>query len=416
MNSAWLLAGAFALTSSILLFRLLHHRRERHRLLAWLRNPEQEIPNGTGAWIEVFSAQQQLYKAERKQRTQFINQLERFQKAAEALPDGILLLDSHAYIEWMNSAAAEHLGLHPDRDIGTQIGHLIRNTEFHDFFDRFQVGKAGAPFLLALNGEQPLRTLSLHMVSFSETGILLLSRDVTEIAKADTVRRDFIANVSHELRTPITVISGFLEQLTGNDRPPESVSQRFIGLMAEQAQRMSRLVEDLLTLSRLETGSEPLREDVVDVPGIVHSVLAEGQALSKGRHTIAIIHICSARLRGNADELRSAFGNLVSNAVRYTPAEGTISLSWRLDMDIPTFIVNDTGIGISSEHIPRLTERFYRVDKGRSTVTGGTGLGLAIVKHVAARHQGSLAIRSQIGQGSSFILSFPVSRCVKTAD
>jgi two-component system phosphate regulon sensor histidine kinase PhoR len=231
----------------------------------------------------------------------------------------------------------------------------------------------------------------------------------------EATHRDFIANGSHELRTPLTVITGFLEQFN-SDQPPEGEAARsFFGLMTAQAERMNRLVADLLTLSRLENSPQPPRDDTIDMPRMLQALRVEALALSGGQHQIVIDTPCTDQLRGGADEIRSAFGNLVFNAVRYTPAGGTITLSWR-HAKTPTanhaleFVVTDTGIGISTEHIPRLTERFYRVDKGRSTASGGTGLGLAIVKHILVRHGGQLKIKSEPGQGSVFSACLPASR------
>ncbi|MDP2752549.1 MAG: phosphate regulon sensor histidine kinase PhoR [Rhodocyclaceae bacterium] len=410
MNGLSWLALSLGVACLILLRTCLSHARQREQLLTWLRDPSLEIPDGHGAWQAVFSAEQQKRKIERREHTLLTAQLERFHRAAEALPDGVVLLNDQTHIEWLNAAAAHHLTLNVDRDVGTAIGQLLRTTDFHHFLARFRRGKTVTPLLLTM--ETHSLTLSLQLVSFSETGILLLSRDITEIARTETLRRDFIANVSHELRTPITVIAGFVEQLMNPQPPSPEMARYFIGLMADQSQRMNRLVEDLLTLSRLESGQEPLREDIVDVPKLIQQILAEGRALSKGRQTVEVGTLEATFLRGNPDELRTAFGNLVSNAVRYTPEGGRITLNWFIQKNNPTFLVTDTGIGVSAEHIPRLTERFYRVDKGRSTATGGTGLGLAIVKHVTARHQGTLEIHSQPGQGSRFVLVFPAQRQV----
>lgn len=405
-----IVAVLLGVTCLILLRICVSHARQRKQLLAWLRDPSQDIPDGEGAWQAVFSAEQQKRKVELRERADITAQLERSHRAAEALPDGVVLLNAQTHIEWLNAAAARHLNLNSDRDVGTAIGQLIRTTDFHHFLAHFRRGHADASCLLTI--EVPPLTLSLQWISFSETGILLLSRDITEIARTETLRRDFIANVSHELRTPITVIAGFIEQLMNPVPPSPEMARYFIGLMADQSRRMNRLVEDLLTLSRLESGQEPLREEIVDVALLIRQVLAEGQALSQGRHIIEVEPQEPILLRGNPDELRTAFGNLVSNAVRYTPEGGRITLNGFIQKNTPTFLVTDTGIGISAEHIPRLTERFYRVDKGRSTATGGTGLGLAIVKHVMARHQGTLEIHSQPGQGSRFVLVFPVQHQV----
>jgi two-component system phosphate regulon sensor histidine kinase PhoR len=250
------------------------------------------------------------------------------------------------------------------------------------------------------------------LTPFADTGTLLISTDVTERVRTELIHRDFIANVSHELRTPLTVITGFLEQFNSAAPPDGKAARTFLGLMAEQADRMNRLVADLLALSRLENSDQPPRDETVDVPALLESLRTEALALSAGKHQIEIAETSASKLRGSTDELRSAFGNLLFNAVRYTPAEGKITLAWRKVDGAPTFSVTDTGIGIPAEHIPRLTERFYRVDKGRSTAAGGTGLGLAIVKHVLARHGGSLHIQSVPGQGSTFSARLPADRII----
>ncbi len=385
---------------------------QRRALRAWLEAPDtQPIPDGRGAWRAVFSALQRLRKEERKRQSVIAAALERFRLAAEALPDGVILLDNHYYIRWLNSAACRQFMLEADRDVGTLAEQLIRQTEFHAFLAAYRGGAAPDPILLRVGINGTDRILSVVLIAFAD-GTLLLSRDVTELERSKTVHRDFIANVSHELRTPLTVITGFLEQLTDEAAPDPETVRGFHKLMAEQADRMNRLVADLLTLSRLENDCQPPRDESVDMSALLTSLVADAQALSGGRHTIATVEVAPSRLRGSADELRSAFGNLVFNAVRYTPAGGTITIDWRIADGSPLFAVTDTGIGIPPEHIPRLTERFYRVDKGRSTAAGGTGLGLAIVKHVLARHGGTLQIRSVPGQGSTFCARLPAERLI----
>lgn len=354
---------------------------------------------------------QRFRKSEQRGRATLGASLERFRLAAQALPDGVLLLDLPGRIEWMNPAAARHLGLEFDRDVGILIEQLIRRSEFFDYLARFRAGGELPPLVLTVGEDRGRRVLSLTLIPFADEGTLLLSRDITDIARTEAMRRDFIANVSHELRTPLTVISGFLEQMTSSDAIPKETTDAFLRLMTDQARRMTGLVEDLLTLSRLECDSEPPVSEPIDIASMMESLRAEAEALSGGKHIIQIGEMAPERLLGNADELRSAFGNLLSNAVRYTPPEGRIEITWRIDAGCPTLTVADNGIGIPKEHIPRLTERFYRVDKGRSSSTGGTGLGLAIVKHVLVRHQGTLVIKSDIGQGSSFSAVFPPGRC-----
>ena len=398
------------LTAFILAVLLVRQTQQRRMLLTWLKDPQQhEIPDGIGAWREVFSQLQRLRKEELKIRNVLGGNLDRFLLAAQALPDGVILLDADSHIEWLNVAACEHFGLDARRDIGTLVVQLIRQTEFSDMFADFKSGKDIGPLVIKLGTNGSRRMLSLMLVSFADSGIMLLSRDISEIARAETMRRDFIANVSHELRTPLTVISGFLEQLTSEPAPGNPING-FLLLMSEQAQRMNRLVDDLLRLSRLENTTEAPRDDELDVGELMTSLLTEGRLLSRERHNIEIGYVCECRIRGSNDEIRSAFSNLVSNAVRYTPSGGSITLSFEGQGPQLAFSVTDTGIGIPAEHIPRLTERFYRVDKGRSAETGGTGLGLAIVKHVLARHQGTLSIRSKVGEGSTFTAYLPAER------
>jgi two-component system phosphate regulon sensor histidine kinase PhoR len=259
---------------------------------------------------------------------------------------------------------------------------------------------------------RPNMALEVRVIEVERTRLMVISRDITQREQVDAMRRDFIANVSHELRTPLTVVNGFMEILLDAQHEDEATRRHHLTLMQEQAQRMSRLVEDLLTLSRLESSESSLAEEVVDVQALMRDVAAEATALSHGRHRIEL-QPARAHLRGNPEELRSAFANLVSNAIRYTPDGGAITLAWRAEADGGgRFEVRDTGIGVAPEHIARLTERFYRVDKSRSRETGGTGLGLAIVKHVLLRHDARLDIQSELGAGSTFAAVFPASRIV----
>lgn len=396
---------------------LVRQVRQRRQLRRWLDAPQGELPDGSGAWREIFSRLQRLRKEEHKAHLLLKSRLDHFHQAVRALPDGVILLDGDGHIQWLNPAACGHFGLDATRDIGILAEQLIRGIGFQTLLADFRAGRDVLPLALPINeGMTGKRILSVSLIAFADTGTLLLSHDIGEIVRAENIRRDFIANVSHELRTPLTVISGFLEQLTADSPPPPESTRRFLSLMSDQALRMNRLVGDLLTLSRLENAADPPREDRVDVPALMDSLLAEAQALSGGRHTIEPGVIAPIRLRGSADEIRSAFGNLVSNAVRYTPAGGRIVIAWQEDGEELLFTVTDNGIGIPPEHIPRLTERFYRIDKGRSTATGGTGLGLAIVKHVLARHQGQLRIESKIGTGSTFCACLPCERRIAGRD
>jgi len=403
-------------------FVLVHgyHLWQLARLRNWLAQQAREeggsvgtapLPDALGPWGDAFAALFRLHRADRAARRYLTVTLEHLRQAAEALPEGVVLLDKALRIEWVNPQSARDLGIHPERDRGTLITHLVRDPEFIAY-----LAVGGDSIVLHRSGE-PARTLSVAVVPFAERGRLLISRDISAIEQANTVRRDFIANVSHELRTPLTVIVGFLENLLdeasatdSTDSAAAKAHQSALALMSEQAGRMQQLVNDLLTLSRLDEYHMPEHEETVDVPTMLEELLKEGIALSAGRHTITTNVSTMVHLRGNPQELRSAFTNLVSNAVRYTLEGGKITLRWKLIGDQPVFEVADTGVGISQEHIPRLTERFYRVDKGRSSATGGTGLGLSIVRHVLLRHGARLEIKSKVSKGSTFRVIFPNDR------
>jgi two-component system phosphate regulon sensor histidine kinase PhoR len=321
----------------------------------------------------------------------------------------VVILDGSFAIEWLNATAEGQLGLSMAMDAGSPITNLLREP---DFVRYVQAGRFTEPLIL-----HPLRspehTLALQIVPYGAQR-LLLSRDITHLFKLETMRRDFVANVSHELKTPLTVVSGFLETL--RDCLPElpaAEAERFLTLANEQAMRMQRLVEDLLALSALETGSPPPAEERVGLDELLAEVAEEARALSSGSHLIEVSSASGVGLLGSRSELRSALGNLASNAVRYTPAGGAIRIAWEAGADGGGAVsISDNGIGVESQHLPRLTERFYRVDRSRSRESGGTGLGLAIVKHVLTRHQAVLDITSQLGRGSTFSARFPPHRVV----
>ena len=394
---------------------LLHavHVYQLARLQRWLQSPKvEDLPDPWGTWGVVFASAYRALRYEARKRDAVDKELELFTQAAQALPDGIAMLDSGDQLLWCNDTAAAHLGLQTGRDYGLRLTNIVRVPRL-------------AAFLQSASPEETLdyrpahnagQLLSLKAIPFSDGRKLLVSFDITKIERADTTRRDFIANVSHELRTPLTVIHGFLEHMSDAPVMPAEQARRHIALMVQQSDRMLKLVDDLLMLSRLEGGDSPQREERVDISALLQGLAEDARALSAGRHTIEMTVETvegGAALTGSTDELRSAFGNLASNAVRYTPQGGTVTLTWSIDeQHRGLFSVRDTGIGIAAEHIPRLTERFYRVDRGRSRETGGTGLGLAIVKHVLLRHQAALEIQSEPGTGSEFRIVFPPWRSV----
>ncbi len=398
-------AGLWIALIAIGLFFALH-LHYLSTLGAWLEQPSLEtIPEGWGSWSEVFN---RLYKA---RRTSEVNarRLEeseaRFRRTISALPEGIVLVDAALQIEWCNPVAEQHLSIQLRADQGLRVTNLVRDPSFIAYMTS---GSFDEPLLFRPLAN-PALALSIRVIEFEPARSIIMSRDVTQAERLDAMRRDFVANVSHELRTPLTVVNGFLETLLDAEPPLDETRQRHLQLMHEQASRMNRLVEDLLMLSRLEAEETPLAEDDVDVPALVAELEAEARALSGGRHQIASTAE-PIRVRGSRDELRSAFGNLVSNAIRYTPSGGRIALGWRKYEDGAVFEVQDSGIGIAPEHLPRLTERFYRIDRSRSRETGGTGLGLAIVKHVLMRHHGRLLVDSEVGRGSTFRAWLPGTR------
>jgi len=314
-----------------------------------------------------------------------------------------VLIDATLQIDWCNPVAEEHFGISLRADQGLRLTNLVRGPEFVGYMTSARFDQA------LIFQPRPGLSLEVRVVEFETARSIVITRDITQREQVDAVRRDFIANVSHELRTPLTVVKGFLEMLVDAQPNDGTTGQHHLQLMHEQAQRMHRLVEDLLTLSRLESRESPLYDEVVNVAQLVREVADEARALSLGRHQIRV-DAGPGFVRGSREELRSAFGNIVSNAVRYTPEGGVISLSWREDVNGGRLEVRDTGPGIAPEHIPRLTERFYRVDKSRSRETGGTGLGLAIVKHVLLRHGGHLDVQSEVGAGTTFSAVLPTDR------
>ncbi|MGH8802202.1 MAG: phosphate regulon sensor histidine kinase PhoR [Casimicrobiaceae bacterium] len=380
------------------------------RVAEWAAGPpDTRVPDGLGAWGPLLTLIHRRVRARNAYERELRNVIARFEAAAAAMPDGVVLLDAGYRIEVANARAQALLGLDPVHDRGRPIANLVRQPAFLAYLE---AGDFGDPALVP-SGRDPGRMLALQLIPFAAGRKLLMARDVTEREAVARMRREFIANVSHELKTPLTVIAGFVETLQDLELDPPQRS-RFLGLMAEQARNMQRLVADLLTLSALESDDHPIVDEPFDVAPLMRSAAEEARVLSRGRHAIEVDPGPAAIIRGSRDELASALGNLVSNAIRYTPAGGQVMLSWRIEPDgSGVFSVTDTGIGIASESVPRLSERFYRVDRSRSRATGGTGLGLAIVKHVALRHEGELRIESERGTGSTFSIWLPASRVVR---
>ncbi len=390
-----------------------------YRVRSWLRKGDLGMaPNMSGWWGVVLDRARKLLRDRDRSLDASDQRLKDFLSAIQASPNGVVMLDAYAQIEWCNQTAATHLGIHPERDLMQRVGNLLRDPVFAAYM---AVEQPVEPVVLAgyrHRIERPVR-ISLQRHRYGEGKQLLLTRDVTLLEQAEAVRRDFVANVSHEIRTPLTVMSGFIETLQTLDLTADEQT-RYLALMGLQANRMQGLVEDLLTLSRLEGSPVPSFENVLPLQRLLQSCEQEARGLSQtiasGEEKQDIQFDLSPKLidvvvMGEVREIQSALSNLVSNAVRYTPAGGRIQVVVEPgDEGALWMTVSDTGAGIAAEHLPRLTERFYRVDRSRSRDSGGTGLGLAIVKHVMQRHGGSLLITSQVGKGSQFKLVFPANR------
>ncbi len=366
------------------------------------------MPIGAGAWEDVFATIYHEQRRHNRSKIQLSSALDRFRHAASALPDGVVLLDDDNKIEWCNKPAEQQLGLMLKQDINKPIVYLVRNAEFIKYLEHH----VDIEPIKLMSWIRLDVTLEIQLVAFGSSQKLLISRDVSQQEKLEHMRRDFIANVSHELRTPLTVVGGFLETLSDMDGAVPENLRNYFGMMQEQTSRMRLLIEDLLTLSQLESGATSPDEAELDVYALLSNILNEAKSLSNGQHTISLEANQTLALVASNQELHSAFGNLVGNAVRYTPDGGSISIKWEEKNQEAIFSVTDTGLGIEQQHIDRLTERFYRVDRSRSRGTGGTGLGLSIVKHILNRHQARLEIISEYGKGSTFKAVFPKTRIV----
>ena len=406
-GAAWALVVLALGWGAILAFHLVN----LDRLTRWAATAaETPVPEGSGPWRPAFSALYRRARTRRAHERDLANLIERFQSAAEAIPDGMVVLDTANRIKWANARAQSLLGLDLDQDIGAPLMNFVRQPEFVRYLE---ADDHRDPIVIDSQRDADV-TLSIQIVPFGVAEKLLIGRDVTQLESVARMRREFIANVSHELKTPLTVISGFVETLQELELD-ERQRVRFLQLMQEQAASMQRLVEDLLTLSALESEQNSLTDEQFAIVPLLLHISADAKGLSQGQHQVLLDIGDAAMVMGGRDELASAFGNLVSNAIRYTPAGGTITLAWRVTPDGEgVFFVTDTGIGIGPEHLPRLTERFYRVDRSRSRATGGTGLGLAIVKHVLLRHQAELEITSETGKGSTFSVRLPARRVQRT--
>jgi two-component system phosphate regulon sensor histidine kinase PhoR len=405
------LVGSFFSSSAlgaaiVLALYLLFQFRHLLSVLRWLRSDQvAQAPDLSGPWGDLVAMIARLFRRKQFHKQRLLRLLRELRRSTAAMPDGVVVLNPEAEILWFNRTSARLLGFRGKSDFGMRIENLVRQPEFVRYL---RDGNYSAPIIVraGVGGEQ---FLSLQIVPYGAGQLLTLVRDVTREARLEAMRKDFVANASHELRSPLTVISGYLETLT-QDSEIDPMLQGPLQEMRRQALRMNGIVQDLLELSRLESSDSSAPSHPIDVAALMSQLRQDILARSPRPSTVQVQADSSARLLGDEIQIHSAFFNLVDNAAKYTPPEGSIHIRWWTDETGGHFSVTDTGIGIAASHIPRLTERFYRVDAGRSRATGGSGLGLAIVKHVLQRHGGHLSIESEEGQGSQFSCHFPRER------
>ncbi len=397
------LIGHVALSLAVVLaWFLFRNLRELERLRVWLKDTRQDVPESEGTWDVVLKGIYQLRREEWRARDNLLGIIERARTSISALEEAVTLIDSHGNLEWWNPAAQELLGLRV-RDRGQPVINLIRAPSFIRYFNQGAYEEG----LRLPSQRHPGRHLQFEITRFGTNDRLMIVYDITRLHNLEQMRKDFVANVSHELRTPLTVLSGYLETLIDQGDALEPRWQRALGQMEQQATRMNNLVNDLLLLSRLESQPDDREPQVVDVGRMLRQIHQDAEAMEQPKgHVLTLEAEPGLCLLGMEADLRSAFSNLVTNAVKYTPAQGLIHIRWWSDSQGAYLRVSDNGIGIDPVHIPRLTERFYRADAARSSATGGTGLGLAIVKHVLMQHKATLDIRSDLGKGSRFTCCF----------
>jgi two-component system phosphate regulon sensor histidine kinase PhoR len=401
---------AYGLTTGLGIY-LLWTLYQTRRLALWLADPNatDEAPQGLGIWGDLFETLHKLNQNHLQTRDRLRARIDRIQESTNAMRDGVIMTDARGAMEWWNGSAEHLLGFRRSTDQGQYIYNLIRTPVFKSYFDAKDYREP-----LELNSPaKPHIHLQIQISLFGEDDRLILAKDVSRLHQLEQMRRDFVSNVSHEMRTPLTVISGYLETLVDNADDLPAKWRRAIHTMATQSFRMETLIADLILLSRIETDEQTSNGALTDVSRLIRQICQDARTLSgENQHEIAFEAVDSHLLRGDENQLRSAFSNLIFNAVKYTPARGRITVSWSTNREGGHLSVKDTGAGIDQVHIPRLTERFYRADPSRHKDTGGTGLGLAIVKHVLLNHDGSLEIRSSLGEGSEFICHFPAERLV----
>jgi two-component system, OmpR family, phosphate regulon sensor histidine kinase PhoR len=396
-----LIGWIFGVTRSLLLIALLvyisRHLYNVHILTRWLNSPSRNTPESTGVWDEIYSGLYHLYQRQRKARRRLTTMLSRFKESTQALPYATVVLNERFEIDGFNSAAKSMYELRASKDIGQRIDNLIRQPGFVAYMKSKQYDK---PLEFSMGESRMLLTLT----AYGNGQYLMITRDITERTRIDAMRRDFIANASHELKTPITVISGYVE--TMRERSKDEQLNQPLEKIQIQAERMQLILSELLELAKLESADHIEYPESVDTASLLQEIYQDALAMDDSRHEIKLTAM-PITIEGDREELRMAFSNLVTNALRYTPEKRAVKIFSSVDDAGVSVGVEDEGIGITYEHLPRLTERFYRIDPGRSRDQGGTGLGLAIVKHVLDRHDGELIIRSTPGRGSVFRCHFP---------
>lgn len=401
----WLLGDVLLALLVVSVGLIYWHYKHLFMVDKWLwRDRKLTPPAGDGSWQQVFDGIYYQQRRERRKRKDLRNVVRRFRDGAEALPEAVVLLSDDWLIGWCNKLAQILVGLRWPQDELQRIDNLIRNPEFQLYLKQHNFNQP----LELVSPVNEAMTLELRLTPYGSKQYLMIVRDITQLKQLEQIRKDFVANVSHELRTPLTVLQGYLEVLDSDHLPEPAIWKKAQSVMLEQTHRMDGLVQQLLTLSRIEATARVQFDDEVDVPAMLRTLEQEAQALNhEKKHNISFNIDPELKITGVTEELRSAFSNLVTNAIKYTPDGGEINVSWQRQHQRAIFAVNDTGEGIAPHHVKRLTERFYRVDQARARNTGGTGLGLAIVKHVLSRHNSQLMIFSEPGRGSSFSFTLP---------
>ncbi len=390
--------------SFVMFFLLVWYLYNLRTIVIWFeKGKKYSPPTSIGIFGDLFNNLYRLQKQQRRRNKRLVNLISRFKESTKAMPDGIIILQENGEIEWWNTAAVKLVNLNYPNDVGQRITNLLRHPNFFRYYnlsDKTKKIKIPSPI-------DDQKIITIRIIPYGNHQQLVMVRDITLIQRVEDMQRDFVANISHELRTPITVMSGFLEEFEQTQPDDKEQWQHYIRLMQDQSSRMRNLVEDLMMLSRLEHENSKLQRDVVNVPFIIHSLKEEAELLSSNRqHQFKFDVDNDLYLHGDAKAIDSAFSNLIFNAINYSPEGSIINIKWCQDSNGAYFSVEDHGIGIPTQHISRLTERFYRVDVARSRDSGGSGLGLAIVNNVLVRHNATLQIESKVGRGSTFICNF----------